>query len=63
MDTLFTFWDEQLQLLLPRLHAHFADVGVMPQVSLSAALARLALYRYVLSVFCICTFALLRGLF
>lgn len=32
MDILFTFWDEQLQQSLPRLHAHLEHVGLMPQV-------------------------------
>ena len=36
MDILFRFWDEQLQLSLPRLHAHFGEVGMMPQVRLRA---------------------------
>ena len=34
MDILFTFWESQLQLSLPRIHAHFEEVGVMPQLYL-----------------------------
>ena len=34
MDILFAFWEKQFEESLPALHAHFIDVGVMPQLYL-----------------------------
>ena len=34
MEILFSFWESQFAESLPSLHAHFIEVGVMPQLYL-----------------------------